>query len=64
MLMSSGRHIKYLHTPLGISELLVITNKMLLVPWVLFHPFVVFNLLEHHLAEAVKVGNIGHLWVE
>lgn len=62
--MLSERNIKYSHTPLGISELLVITNKMLLVPWVLFHPFVVINVLEHYLAEAVKVGNIGHLWVK
>ncbi|KAJ9490326.1 hypothetical protein VN97_g2904 [Penicillium thymicola] len=61
MLMLSGRNIKYLHNALGISELLMINNRMLLVPWVLFHPFVVFDVLEHHLAEAVKVGNIGHL---
>ena len=37
---------------------------MLLVPRVLFHPLVIINTLEHDLAEAVEVGQIGHLMVE
>lgn len=42
----------------------MVTDEMLLVPGILFHPLVVFNVLEDHLAEAVKVRNNGHLAVE
>ena len=47
-----------------ISELLMIANQMFSIPGVLLHSFVVLETFEHDLAEAVKVGHIGHLRVE
>ena len=37
---------------------------MLLVPRILLHALVVLDVLENHLAEAVKVGDVAHLGVE
>ena len=42
----------------------MIPNQMLLVPRILFHALIVLNALEDDLAKAVKVCDIGHLWVE
>ncbi len=47
----------------GICKLLMVPNQMFLVPGVLFHSLVVFEAFEHYLAEAVKVGHVGHLRV-
>ena len=55
---------RYLHASLGICKLLVIANEMLLIPRVLFHTFVVLNVPEYYLAEAVKICDVGHLAVE
>jgi hypothetical protein len=59
-----GQISRYLHASLGICKLLVIANEMLLIPRVLFHTFVVLNVPEHYLAEAVKICDVGHLAVE
>ena len=47
-----------------ISKFLMVTDQMLLVPWILLHALVVFHILEDDLAETVNVGKIAHLWIE
>lgn len=42
----------------------MVTDKMLFIPRILFHALVVFNVLEHDLAEAVEICNVCHLRVE
>lgn len=50
--------------PLRIREVLMVTNQMLLIPGILFHPFIVLYILKHDLTEAVEVGDIRHLRIE
>lgn len=47
-----------------IGELLVVSNQMLLVPRIAFHPFIVIDAFEHDLAETIVIGQIGHLGIE
>lgn len=34
------------------------------IPRIILHPLIVIHVLEHDLAEAVEVGQVGHLSVE
>ncbi len=52
-----------LHAPLRISKVLMVPHQVFLVPWILLHPLIVLNTLEHSLTEAVKVRHIGELRV-
>lgn len=52
------------HTPLRISELLVISHQMLFIPRIVLHLPVILDVLKHDLAETVEIGKIGHLWVD
>lgn len=42
----------------------MVTNQVLLVPWVILHAFVIVYILEDNLTEAVEVSQIGHLMVK
>lgn len=53
-----------LHASLRIRKLFMVVIQVLLVPRVLLKSFVIFNILEDDLAEAVKVCYVGHLRVE
>jgi hypothetical protein len=47
-----------------VGELLVVSNQMLLVPRIFFHPSIVVDTLKHHLTEAIVVRQIGHLGID
>ena len=59
-LEDSNNHY-YLLASCCICKILMISEKVLLVPRILLHLLVVFDTLEHYLAETVEVGNVRHL---
>lgn len=49
--------------PLRISKILMIPDQMLLIPRIILDLLIVLGAAKHNLAEAVVVGDIGHLRV-
>jgi len=53
-----------LRASLNIRKVEMVTHQLFLVPWILHHPLIVFETLEHDLTEAVKFCHIDKMCVE
>jgi len=53
----------HLQTTSSIGKILMVVKEMLLVPRIALHGFVVLQIFEHDLTEAIIVGDVSHLTV-